>query len=73
MNKEIIKKVIKIEKLKYEIIKDMLPEKALHRLKKFENQAVMVIKDIVIEIINEPSEDEEEIVKEVKKVKVNFL
>ncbi|WP_291634644.1 hypothetical protein [Clostridium sp.] len=43
MNKEIIKKIIKIEKLKYEII-------------------------------NEPlQKDEEEIVKEVKKVKVNFL
>jgi len=73
MNKEIIKKVIKIEKLKYEIIKDMLPEKALSRLNKFENEVVMVIKDIVIEIINEPSEGEENIVKDVKKVKVNFL
>jgi hypothetical protein len=27
MNKEIIKKLIKIEKLKYEVIKDILPEK----------------------------------------------
>ena len=74
MNKEIIKKIIKIEKLKYEIIKGMLPAKVLSRVNKFENEAAIVIKDIVLDIINEPTEKgEEETKKEVKKVKVNFL
>jgi len=74
MYKEIIKKFIKIEKLKYEIIKDILPEKVLSGLNKFENEAAIVLRDIVLDIINEPSQKgEEETKKEVKKVKVDFL
>ena len=64
MNSEIIKKLIKIEKLKYEIIKDILPEKVLHRLNKFEKEAAMVIKDIALEIMQESSEKAEEGTKE---------
>ncbi|MBZ9688566.1 hypothetical protein G9F72_019750 [Clostridium estertheticum] len=74
MNSEIIKKLIKIEKLKYEIIKDILPEKALSRLNKFEKQTATVISDITLEVMREFSEeDEEEAKKEIKKVKVDFL
>jgi hypothetical protein len=74
MNSEIIKKLIKIEKLKYEIIKDMLPEKALHRLNNFEKEAMTIIKDIAVSVMSENFEkSEDEVEKQVKKVKVDFL
>ena len=74
MNSEIIKKLIKIERLKYEVIKDILPEKALHKLNKFENEAVTVIRDIAFEFMQEFCEKtEDEPKKETKKVKVDFL
>ena len=74
MNGEIIKKLIKIEKLKYEIIKDILPEKALNRLNNFEQEAATVIKDIALDFIRDSSEkSEEDVKKKVKKVKVEFL
>ncbi|HEY8889550.1 MAG TPA: hypothetical protein VIM70_04800 [Clostridium sp.] len=74
MNKEIIRKLIKIEILKYEIIKEILPGKVVHRLNNFEKEAVTVIKDIALGFIGDTSEDhEEEIKKEVNKVKIDFL
>lgn len=74
MNKGIIIKLIKIEKLKYEIIKDLLPKKAFNRLNKFEKEAATVIKDIALNIIRDSSENvEEETKKEIKKVKIDFL
>ena len=73
MNKEVIKKLIKIEKLKYQVIKDILPEKALNRLNNFEKEIVSVIKDIAFESLRETSEEDEEVTrKEVKKIKVDF-
>jgi len=77
MNSEIIRKMIKIEKLKYEIIKDILPEKALNKLNKFEKCATTVIKDIALDVIREFSQkdvdDNQESKSEIKKVKVDFL
>ena len=74
MNREIIKKLIKIEKLKYEIIKDILPEKSVNRINKFEKEATTVIKDIVLDLMQESCEDDvKKNKKEVKKVKVDFL
>jgi len=73
MNKEVIKKLIKIEKLKYQVIKDILPEKALNRLNNFEKEIVSVIKDIAFESLRETSNEDEEVTrKEVKKIKVDF-
>ena len=73
MNKEVIKKLIKIEKLKYQVIKDILPEKALNRLNNFEKEIVSVIKDIAFESLRETSNENEEVTrKEVKKIKVDF-
>lgn len=74
MNKEIIKKLIKIEKLKYEVLKDILPEKALQRLNKFEKEAATVIKEIALELLQDSCEEEsKDTKKETKKVKVDFL
>ena len=73
MNRDIIKKIIRIEKLKYEIIKDILPEKALNRLNNFEKEIVSVIKDMAFESLGKTSEEAEEVTrKEVKKIKVDF-
>ncbi|MBW9148617.1 hypothetical protein K2F40_06520 [Clostridium sp. CM028] len=74
MNGEIIKKLIRIEKLKYEVIKDVLPEKILHKINNFEKEAIILIKDIGLHLINEGCEKaEEEANQEIKKVKVDFL
>lgn len=74
MNSEIIKKLIRIEKLKYEIIKDILPEKVLHRLNNFEKEAMPIIKDIAVSLMDESFEvSDQGAKKEVKKVKVDFL
>ena len=74
MNKEIIEKLIKIEKLKYEVIKDILPENFLNRLNDFEKEATKVIKDIALDLIKESSEKaKEDSEKESKRVKVDFL
>lgn len=74
MNKEIIEKLIKIEKLKYEVIKDILPEKALNRLNDFEKEAALVLKDITMDFMRESTEkDEVESKNEIKRVKVDFL
>ena len=73
MNKEVIKKLIKIEKLKYQVIKDILPEKALNRLNNFEKEIVSVIKDMAFEALGETLDEAEEVTrKEVKKIKVDF-
>ncbi len=74
MNGQIIRKLIRIEKLKYEVIKDVLPEKILHKLNNFEKEAIIVIKDIGLDLMNESCEKTEEGTKqEIKKVKVDFL
>lgn len=74
MNGKIIRKLIRIEKFKYEIIKDILPKKVVYKLNNFEKEAIIVIKDIGLDLMNESCEkDEGEAKKEIKKVKVDFL
>lgn len=74
MNGKIIRKLIRIERLKYEVIKDVLPEKILHKLKNFEKEAIILIKDIGLDLMKESCEKAEEGTKqEIKKVKVDFL
>ena len=53
MNKEVVKKLIQIEKLRYEVLKDILPEKALQKLNNFEKEAFSFIKEIVLELMEE--------------------
>jgi len=75
MNSEIIKKLMKIERLKYEVIKDILPKKALLKLNKVEKEVTTIIRDIALDFIKEYSEKdtEDEPKKEIKRVKVDFL
>ncbi|MNM64739.1 hypothetical protein D3C81_761480 [compost metagenome] len=71
MNKEFIKKMIKAETLKYEAIKEILPDKVRKRVDDIEKEAFSLIKDIAIYMIQE-EKDEKEDKKITKKVEVDF-
>lgn len=73
MNKEFIKKMIKAEKLKYEAIKEIMPNSLRERVDSFERDAFNLIKDVAIEIIKgDVKEQDPSDKKEVKKVNVDF-
>ncbi|SHH79947.1 hypothetical protein [Clostridium intestinale] len=71
MNKEFIKKMIKAEALKYEAIKEILPDKVRKRVDDIEKDAFSLIKDIAIYMIQEEKDEKEE-KKITKKVEVDF-
>ena len=71
MNKEFIKKMIKAETLKYEALKEILPEKVRKRVDDIEKEALGLIKDIAIYMIQEEKDEKEER-KITKKVEVDF-
>ncbi len=71
MNKEFIKKMIKAETLKYEAIKEILPDKVRKRVDDIEKEAFSLIKDIAIYMIQEEKDEKEE-KKITKKVEVDF-
>lgn len=73
MNKEFIKKMIKAEKLKYEAIKEIMPENLKIKVAQFEKDAFNLLKDIALELIKEDVEEESCAVKKTtKKVNVDF-
>lgn len=76
MNKEFARRMIKAEKLKYEAIMEILPIGLQKKVEAFGKDALNLVKDISIEIMNEDvSEDTEEShesKKTTKKVKVDF-
>ncbi|MHC1685180.1 MAG: hypothetical protein AB6733_19965 [Clostridiaceae bacterium] len=72
MKKEFVKKMLKAELLRYEAIKEILPENIKSSISKIEKDAAEVIKDLAIEFLKEQSDVKEEVKKEVKKVKVDF-
>lgn len=71
MNKEFIKKMIKAETLKYEAIKEILPDKVRKRVDDIEKEAFSLIKDIAIYMIQEEKDEKEE-KKITKKIEVDF-
>jgi len=73
MNKEFARKIIKAEKLKYEAIKELLPDNIRKRTEDFEKGAFNLLKDIALEIIKEDIEEESHGTKKsIKKVNVDF-
>lgn len=73
MNKEFVKKIIKAEKLKYEAIKEILPNYLREKTEAFEKDAFDLIKDIAFEMIKEDVEEENHTGKKnTKKVNVDF-
>ncbi len=73
MNKEFVKKIIMAEKLKYEAIKEILPDNLRERVEAFEKETFNLVKDIALEMIKERREQSSssEIVA-VKKVNIDF-
>ncbi|HEY5586343.1 MAG TPA: hypothetical protein VIK78_17865 [Ruminiclostridium sp.] len=73
MNKEFVKKIIKAEMLKYQAIKEIMPNNLREKVETFEKDAFNLFKDIAIEIIKEDVEEESITDKKTtKKVKVDF-
>ncbi|TYQ14687.1 UNVERIFIED_CONTAM: hypothetical protein Cloal_1050 [Acetivibrio alkalicellulosi] len=74
MNKEFIKKMLQAEILRYEAIKEILPEKAKTKIENMEKEFVCLMKDVALETISEHiNKKEYSEKKETKKVKVDFL
>lgn len=78
MNKEFIKKIIKSEMLRYEAIKEILPENLKGRVENFEKEAASFMKDLALEMLSEnictkgSSSASDQNKKSTKKVQVDF-
>lgn len=73
MNKQFIKKMIMSERLRYEAIKEILPDGIKKRVDTFEKDATNFLKEIALEIANDDMRTrDDDIRKETKKVKVDF-
>lgn len=73
MNKEFVKKIIRAEKLKYEAIKEILPNCLREKAEAFEKDAFNLLKDIALEMIKEDVEEEKpKNKKNTKKINVDF-
>jgi hypothetical protein len=73
MNKEFVKKMIRAEKLKYEAIKEVLPDNLRKKVENFEKDTINLLKDIAVEIIKEDlNNSADENIKKTKKVEVDF-
>jgi hypothetical protein len=73
MNKEFVKKMIKAQLLRYEAIKEILPEELKKRVNDFEKNAASFAKEIAVEIMQDRSgEVSKEANKGAKKVDVDF-
>lgn len=81
MNKEFIKKMLEAEQLRYEAIKEILPENIRKRVNNFEKDAFELIKEVALDMVNEKvsktnSNEEKDgtgTKKESKKVDVDFM
>lgn len=73
MNKEFVKKMIKAEKLKYEAIKEILPNNLRKKVEEIEKDTLNILKDIALEMIKQDVEEESYASKKItKKVDVDF-
>lgn len=73
MNKEFVKKMLKAEMLRYEAIKEILPENLKKKVDSLERDTFSFFKDIAFDLMKEKlNEQETEIRKETKKVNVDF-
>ena len=73
MNKEFVKKMIKAEMLRYEAIKEILPDSIKKKVNTLERDTFSFFKEMAFELIKEKvREPESEVRKETKKVNVDF-
>lgn len=71
MNKKLIKDIIKLKKMEYEIFKELMPESITNKIEKVEKEVLSLGTDIVLDLIKEDKYETKEN-KEVKKVGVDF-
>ncbi len=71
MNKKLIKDIIKLKKMEYEIFKEIMPECITNKIEKVEKEVLSLGTDIVLDLIKEDKYETKEN-KEVKKVGVDF-
>lgn len=77
MNKEFIKKMIKAEILRYEAIKEILPDSLKDRVTNFEKNAAELMKELALDFISDSTGMESHSQssgegKKTKKVEVDF-
>lgn len=71
MNKKLIKDIIKLKKMEYEIFKEIMPECITNKIEKVEKEVLSLGTDIVLDLIKDNKYETKEN-KEVKKVGVDF-
>ncbi len=71
MNKKLIKDIIKLKKMEYEIFKELMPESITNKIEKVEKEVLSLGTDIVLDLIKDNKYEAKEN-KEVKKVGVDF-
>lgn len=71
MNKKLIKDIIKLKKMEYEIFKEIMPESITNKIEKVEKEVLSLGTDIVLDLIKEDKYETKEN-KEVKKVGIDF-
>ena len=71
MNKKLIKDIIKLKKMEYEIFKELMPESITNKIEKVEKEVLILGTDIVLDLIKDNKYEAKEN-KEVKKVGVDF-
>jgi hypothetical protein len=81
MNKEFVRKMIMAEQLRYEAIKEILPDNIKKKVDKVEKEAFDLLKDIALEFIkgkvvdsdSSTDDEQDENKKNSKKIKVDFM
>ena len=71
MNKKLIKDIIKLKKMEYEIFKELMPESITNKIEKVEKEVLSLGTDIVLDLIKDNKYEAKEN-KEVKKVGVDI-
>ncbi len=73
MYKEFIKKMLKAEKLRYEAIKEIMPERIKTKVENLERDAFELLKDVAIDLIREDTnQDRDSSKKATQKIEVDF-
>lgn len=70
MNKELVKKAIKIKILQYEVIKEILPKKIESKITSFQEEMITVVKEVSMELLKEKI-GEENMEKKTRKIGIS--
>lgn len=81
MNKEFVRKMLMAEQLRYEAIKEILPDNIRKKVDNVEKEAFELVKEIAFDMVNEKvvdanssiSEEQKDNKKGSKKVDVDFM